>query len=279
MDTHYLPQNYLRQFASPSNPDKVWRYDKCEGEFKLLPIKAVGKMKDFYDGPTEQWLNNNIEGPANYALDKLRNRQDIDNEGRTRVARYLDSMLKRVPHLRRRLLEIAPEEKKRLFENIRNAPESRATDYGTTSAALMREIDRLEKEGYGENLSMTDDLVRLQWVSPEIVRIIYSMTWRVLVAGRSERFLTGDRPVFFTERIGLNDKESEFTFPISSGVALHGSWRRSNLGLLAHTDALASHVKEINRRTIHGADRFAFSDQSVPWVGSVLKNRRTRGGH
>ena len=277
MDTHYLPQNYLRQFASTSNPDKVWQYDKSKGEFKLLPIKAVGKRKDFYDGPTEQWLNNYIEGPANYALDKLRSGQDIDDEGRTRVAIYLDSMLKRVPHLRRRLLEIAPEKKKRLFETIRNDLESRATDYGTTSATLMSEIDRLEKEGYVENLSMTDDLVRQQWVSPEIVKTIHSMTWRVLATRRPERFLTGDRPVFFTERIGLSGQESEFTFPLSEGVVLHGSWQQlKGQRTLEYLEPRPAIVKEINRRQIFAADRFLFSHQNAPWIMKVSEESPRR---
>ena len=48
MGHHFLPQEYLRQFAVDYDRDRIWMFDKSERSFKLLPIKNVAQARRDY---------------------------------------------------------------------------------------------------------------------------------------------------------------------------------------------------------------------------------------
>ena len=47
MGHHFLPQEYLRQFAVDGDRDRIWMLDKSERSFKLLPIKNVAQARSY----------------------------------------------------------------------------------------------------------------------------------------------------------------------------------------------------------------------------------------
>ncbi len=98
MGNHYIPQEYLRHFASPSDSDKVWVYDKLTGECKLLPIKNVAQSKGFYTDADEKELNLKVEIPAHTPLRELRCVCEIDPEGRRAISRYIVHMIQSTCH-------------------------------------------------------------------------------------------------------------------------------------------------------------------------------------
>ena len=275
MGQHYVQQHYLRCFGTPEDPNNIWMYDKDSKEFKRLPIRNVAQSSGFYSEEDEHVLSEKIEGPAQAPLEQLRNGQQVEVQGRQAVALYLESMIKRVPHCRMEMLGIAPQVKEKLLAWIRKSPESLALKCNLTPAELLHRIEQWEQKFDSKPLSMKDDLIRRQWFSQVVTACILSMTWRVIKADESHLFLTSDNPVFFDEGYGLEEPHGEFSFPLSSDVALHGSWKGSQEGLL-FVQAKPALVKEINRRVVFGADRFLFYHQNASWVSVVAAKRQPR---
>ncbi len=272
MHNHYVPRHYLRLFESEDNPGMVWRYVRVKDEFILLPIMTVGLEVDFYSEEDERWLNEDIEIPAQDPLKKLREGKYISDQSKHHIARYLNSMINRGPRTRQKLLDMVPTERSILLEEIRRESRQLAPRFAPTEAEVLRQIDDYESKTAGTPLSRTNDIVRLQWVSPEVIHTILNMTWKVLIASGSERFLTGDNPVFFPEELGLQNPDSEFSFPLSPKLALHGSGQKSTDYFIAPVFASSAQTKEINRRTIFWADRFVFSHLEASWVRAVANN-------
>ena len=275
MGQHYVQQHYLRCFGTPENPDNIWMYDKISKKFKQLPIKKAAQSSGFYSEEDERALSEMIESPAQDPLEQLRNGQQIESQGRLAVAIYLESMIKRVPHRRKKMLEKAPQVKNKLLARIRKSAESLALKYNLTPAELLPRIEQWEQKFDSKPLSMKDDLIRRQWFSLDLIGCILSMTWRVIKAAESHLFLTSDNPVFFDEGYGLKEPHGEFSFPLSTDVALHGSWQGSREGLL-FVQAKPALVKEINRRVVFVAERFVFYHQNASWVSVVAAKQRPR---
>ncbi len=273
LHNHYLPQNYLRQFAPPSHPDQVWCFNKLTGELKLLPIKSVGQRKDFYGPQTEELLNTQIEGPAQYALAKLRNGEPLDRGGKTRVTLYLDSMRKRVPPFRQQMVDRYPLEKEEFFARVKHDLKGWASHYQTTPSDLLDAMNEFELHHFNEPMGMTDPLVRFQWVSPRWIELILSMTWRVLRVCGSERFLAGDNPVYLLKRTSHSLLPPGLIFPLSSTEVLHANWEKSRGGWQVYEDAKPAQIREINRQTIQISEHFLFSQREDSWVTQVIQNQ------
>ena len=126
-----------------------------------------------------------------------------------------------------------------------------------------------------ESIPLKDELLRGQWSTPLMVRTLLEMTWRITRTDSSSGFLTGDNPMFFHKTYGLRKAEAEITFPLSSRVALHGSWDGPK-GALLFGEAEPPLIKEINRRVIANADRFLFFHKESDWVWKVASKPHIR---
>ena len=268
MGKHYVPQNYLRYFGTTEDPDKIWMYDKFSKDFKKLPIKNVAQSSGFYSEEDERALSENIEGPAQGPLDLLRNGEQVGIEGRRAVAVYLESMLKRGPRNRRKMIEKAPAKKDELLSEIRGNPEELSSRFNYSQEEILQIVEQWEQKFDSRPLSMKDEMIRRQWSSQAMIDCIFSMTWRVVKAADSHRFLTCDNPVFFDEGYGLKPPFGEFNFPLSSDIALHGSWWGLRTELL-FVPARPAQVKEIDRRVAFMAERFVFYHRNANWVPKV----------
>ena len=268
MGQHYVPQHYLRHFATPEDPNEIWMYDKCSKEFKRLPIKNVAQSRGYYSEEDERALSEWIESPAQDPLDQLRNGEQVGVEGRRAVAVYLESMIKRVPHTRKKMLEKAHQKINERLAEIRGNPKLFASKFNSSQEELLKGIERWEHQFYSSPLTERADIIRRQWSSPLVLHYIFTMTWRVIKADDAHRFLTSDNPVFFDEGAGLKSSLGELSFPLSSDAALHGSWQGPREGLF-FVQARPAQVKEIDRRVAFMAKRFVFYHRNASWVPKV----------
>ena len=264
---HYIPKAYLRHFASPNDPEKVYMFDKQSNNWILTNVLNAGAWSDFYSDEDEKWLSDKIEFPAGTALARLRASQPISTNERHQIALYLESMIKRVPSTRRKFLERAPEK----LEELKMDAEQLASELGATPRVVAEGLGRLENE-LSNPIPMTSKIAQYQWTSQEFIDALLGMDWTVLIARGLERFVTGDNPGYFDWHYGLIKPESELASPLSPSTVLHMGRRKLKDGSIDHIDATSAQVKEINRRMILGSERFIFSHQEHPWVKDVLRN-------
>lgn len=107
MGHHYLPQYYLKGFSETVD-NMLWAYEKGSGKKFNTQIKSLANINDFYSHETEQYLANDIEGPANEVLDKIRGRHLINDDDKNTFAKYMAVMWKRVPRGKEDLKKMAP---------------------------------------------------------------------------------------------------------------------------------------------------------------------------
>ncbi|WAC08087.1 MAG: DUF4238 domain-containing protein [Thermodesulfobacteriota bacterium] len=271
MGHHYLPQYYLKGFTE--TPDNMlWAYEKGTGNKFNTQIKSLANITDFYSEETEQYLANDIEGPANEVLDKIRSRHLISEEDKNTFAEYMAVMWKRVPRAKEYLKNMAP----RLADEI-GKKLSTDLSYIVEQAPEKTEfIEKRQKEIDDILAIYATDPPKDIWLgnipperTPRIVEAMKAMTWTFWEFDQYPAFLTCDNPVFYFTWMGVGKKESEISFPISSHIVLWATWRAD----LPRNFITASSqiVKEMNRRIVHNANRFAFHCRDEHWIVPFIK--------
>lgn len=106
---HYVPQFYLRGFSLDG--ENVFRLDKTTGEIKKLPIPVIGFQKDLYtytstNGKKESLedMFSQMERLAAYAIQKLRNGDQLTGQERADLSMFLSSQMVRTPAFQNQLL-------------------------------------------------------------------------------------------------------------------------------------------------------------------------------
>ena len=278
MGKHYVPQKYLSGFAAPMTPKAIWQFDKQTGEFSgnALSIKKVAQQREFYNEETEEKITRLIESPGNAVLDKLRSSEfDLSDQDRVDLAVYMATMLKRVPRNRDRGHEQAPKTLAKVTSELRDQIRA-AKSEGHISSELaeqhLAEAERVSEEFAANTPQDVIEQIESPWPTEQMVQLIYEMHWRFVRTDGPNYFIASDNPAFFFECWGLKNDESELTFPISSQLALFGSWtpvRRASDRVLKG----ARFVKEANCRLAYGASRFIFSRSRLSWLAKVARKR------
>ena len=121
MGYHYIPRHYLRGFFAPGS-ELVWVYQKGKPRPFQTGLVNVAQEIGYYSAEIEQYLANEIEGPAQSVIDKIRQRQLPDRNERIALVRYMAAMLNRVPESKERLQSYAPQVasdvRTRLFQQL-----------------------------------------------------------------------------------------------------------------------------------------------------------------
>lgn len=273
MGDHYIPQYYLSGFAS-SRDDMVWVYEKG-GSLKFQSqVKNVAHETNYYSSEVERYLANEIEGPANSVIKKIRDRKQLTQSEKEKLAIYMVVMLKRVPQSKIRMKKTAPvvaqslQQKwdKEISKLILENPSQ--TDLFEKRRAEIKA--NLEK--YSKNLPKD---FWLELIPPErtpnIVKVIPKMTWLFLTSEKFPVFLTCDNPVFYFQGIGVGKQESEITFPISSTIVLWATWKSDIQE--GYSPIKNQAIKEINRRTATNATRFIYHARDEDWIPRFINKQ------
>lgn len=101
MGKHYVPQHYLRAFATPTDNTQVWKYDKRTGSGRVVANKRAAQQRDDYTPEEETRLTKEVGNPGNVILDALRLGGSLVAEDRPILAPYLAVMMIRLPRRRR----------------------------------------------------------------------------------------------------------------------------------------------------------------------------------
>ena len=279
MGKHYIPRYYLSGFTQDSKPPLIWVYKKGSSRKFATQIKNVAHETHYHPDNFERYLAIEIEAPANIALRKIRERKIITAKDKIALCNYMVVLWKGVPEGKKRLKERAPKVsdgiRKKLFEEIEELKIKNPSKANSLEKRRLKIEDILEK--------LKDDFPEDIWrsvippeMTPRMSEALSKMTWRFFVCEEPNAFLTNDNPVFIFRHIGIGNKYSELTFPISSYIALQATWRLLEEGYYPANNQV---VKEINRRTASIATRYIYFSKKRDWVITLAKKKEHRLTH
>jgi hypothetical protein len=274
MGHHYVPQEYLRGFASSGDPGLIWTYDKKTHFCRCLPIRNVAQEPKFYDPDVEAELAQRLEGPANIILAQLRAGDSITPQQRTHFAIYIATMMKRVPRRRRIAREnILP---KALDETVEKFIADLKTSIASDEqlAARLAEAERVRDEFRVDPPKEVIDHIKAPWPTVAMIKAIASMTWRLAFTQGPQLFVTSDNPAFFFDAFGVGTAQSEVSFPLSPNLALLGS-RQGESGATLFVEVRQIVVREVNRRTVANAERLIFANEQQRWLPALISKSRS----
>jgi hypothetical protein len=274
MGKHYVPQRYLAGFASTGDARLIWMLDKQTGALSNPAIKRVAQERSYYPEEVERILARQVEDPAHKVLRRLREGSRLRASDRSALALYVATMIARVPRRRRQARELVPDTLERTCARVREAlhriAQSKDPSFLRQKLAELSDI----QERYAK--SLPDDLQRMieaPWPSAVMIETIERMVWRVVRTGGPVRFVTSDNPAYYFESLGIGREESELVLPLSTDIALVGNWQ-GEPGSTIYEDAQQQIVREINRRQVHGAERFVFYHCRATWLETLAATKR-----
>ncbi len=276
MGKHYVPQYYLKGFTEPHAPAFIWVYDKVTARIFRTNVKNVAHETDYYPDDVEQYLANSIEGPAQSVIDKIRQHEPLTPHDKARLAAYMVVMLKRVPRSRQRRRERSPVVIASVFGSVEEQLADLLAEEPANEVLLRRreEVIQLRAKYEAEVPREIDYQLLPPETSPRLLAVLQEMTWHYWTYDKEPAFLTSDNPVFYFEGLGIGQKDSEVSFPISSQVVLWATWRKDYRETYTHIREPI--LKEINRRTASAATRYVYFAREEPWVMKLLNRRRPR---
>ncbi len=269
MRTHVIAQHYLRGFAAPGpKPTFVWQYEKGSSQPQLLSIRLAMGIDDYFTEEDEQWLRQ-IEWPAHKVLDKMRQSRPISREEQLSLAIYIQVTLFRVEEYRDKVRSRAPSVIDRKFADAEQLLLNEVRNDLSKAPLLNPTLTRLRllKDKWKQELpeDMWQRLIHPS-LRPQLVELLLSKTWCLLVASKDAAFVGSDTPVLYQRRVGL--KESNIVFPLSSSLALylgHGQ------GLHEGRVPVPKEVVEmVNEDTILNARRYVFHSANDPALAAKM---------
>ena len=263
MGHHYLPQHYLRGFASGK---AIWAHDLQEKRSFRTRIKSVANETALYTEDLEAHLANFVEGPAQSAIDKLRRLEELSSKDREVLARYIIAMWKRVPAARKRVAATIPgvaDKIKAEFQQANAKAVEENPDLANLASSRKGEVEAIISRYKQDPPNHFWHHIVGTEATPRMVLGLLEMSWTVLVS-ESERFIASDNPVFFFESEGIGSPYSELSAPLSSGIALWAARGRQPKPNFMPVDR--NIVMEVNRRSASKAGRYLYTEQEAPWA-------------
>ena len=275
MGLHYVPKLYLRGFAN--HDGRLWTFDRAERRHYCSTINKVAQQSKFYSDELERTFCSEVETPAAPVLRAIREKEQVDSNGKEVVARYLAAQLKRVPAGKQRYRESFPGVAGEILGEVSSRIDS-----------LVQEDQRFEEIGQRRKAEVDDMIERYTREPPDsiwydtlgskylntISDAIRTMSWRFHVTQDGSQFLTSDNPVFFFGGLGLGGADSELSFPVAHDVVMCGD-RRSTSDL-QFFEASSQLVKEVNRRTVSVASRFVYARDNAAWIAPFSFKNHTK---
>ncbi|GAA4868999.1 hypothetical protein GCM10023332_21950 [Luteimonas vadosa] len=229
-------------------------------------VKSVANETAMYTVDLEAYLANEVESPAQPAIEKLRELTVLSGGEREALARYVIAMWKRVPSGRMRVAATIPEVADSVNAEIQRGLEDAATEDPSLSdiaESRRREVNALIAKYKQDPPDHFWHYTVGTQATPRMVHGLLEMQWAILVSER-EHFITSDNPVFFFAAEGIGSPQSELSVPLSSRVALWAARSRAPKPYFLPVER--SVVLEINRRTARNTNRFLYTKQESPWA-------------
>lgn len=296
---HTVPQFYLKYFL-PHNSSLFWIYDKKDSSFREQSPINTTVIGDYYlsspdkegkkDSRVEEFFSS-LEGMVKPILDRwIANPSKWREDDKPMVSMFLSFIHTRSS----RTIEAVKEINNagidytidKLEEVSKNTDKFKklydgfcASDEGKDCKITFEEFRQLmtgQRENYivqvNEKHAIGDSLL----MSEAVYHNLMSMHWSIQYINGDHFFVTSDSPLnlfvqtnngkaIFGGGIGLPNVE--IAFPLSPKLCLWMMWKP----LQIYCRASASFITEINRRTIHAAERYVVSTFKSNNIHKIVK--------
>lgn len=278
MGKHYLPQYYLKGFASMPDSPLIWAYEKGSQRRFCTTVTQVANENRYWSDEVESWLANDIEGPANSVLQKIKHRQTLTLDDKAVFSIYIITMLRRVPQGKKRAERWLNDKKNTdpIFHQLRDSLERQKNEHPESTEIIDKAIIQLQDAQRGQPDRLDTQSVWEKSLYPILtarsILAVGTMSWGFLIDDRNSVFLTSDNPVFYFRDEGVGRYGAELSFPIDKHTVLwaarRSDWRED------FVKATISLITEMNRRTVFSAGRYVYSATEENWI-TRLANRKT----
>jgi hypothetical protein len=288
---HFIPQFYLRKFATLNPKEAICTSDMVTGECRASAANATAYETHCYsvtlpDGSRtdelENWISE-VESKAAPILEKLIAGDRISEQEKADFAAFMALMVVRADSWRLmwgsvmtsgiQIANFATASRDDVFEK---AMERYQRDMGKTLSE--KELSDLKDAMLNPQKFKLE--ISKEWTIQAfkfydvLFPLFFRMTWSILTNDTPRPLITSDNPVAQTTP-GLADKDAEVVLPLSTTTCLIAHWR---------TDAQArgklkneAAVKMINRQQAYNALRFLFGpnrDEGILRLAEKYKDVR-----
>ena len=145
--------------------------------------------------------------PGNRVIDKLLRARPISEEERLDLSVYIATMLKRVPHRRKKAYALIPatveDTKQKLPHRLAELAARRGLPLADPEQALT-EANSVVEGILTSVPKPIEDYIRTPWPSENMVMAIFTMNWLVIKAPPTGFFFTSDNPAVLPEVVGID---------------------------------------------------------------------------
>lgn len=256
-NNHFVPQSYLRRWSD--NERRIWCYrvlvpNKNVPEWQQKPVKGVAYQPDLYTNSIgeleldefERWLEEEIETPAQNAIDKaligdILTTSELEHLLRYVAAQdvrtprhYLSSMQRwndKLPELMQKTLDEAMYEFKVAKRTGKKLITEDTPEKNPFADVIKVKINRNGRpETNQPEISVSVLPGRRMWIDEQrhvlngIVKVLYKHSWVIVKAANNFEWLTSDNPVTrlndygdgrYDFKGGWNNKGSTIFMPLS----------------------------------------------------------------
>jgi hypothetical protein len=283
---HYVPQSYLQRFVDQTD-GMLWVFDKKESEArKQKPINTAveGHYYSVIDdeGCKDPWIETDLTSPVDGIANPILERwaQDpkatITPNEKGEIAYFLGLMYTRVPRTIDTLKEIGVKailgEMQHIADDETKAKwayeESFCKHACDTSISFEKFLELLKNPEQYFEISMKHDFaLASSMIFTNIVGDhLLDLEWVLVDAPQNRLFITSDSPVVSCVQyrgdiahfgVGFGHPNVQVSFPISPSLCLYMDRSRRQ----PRFRGTGKRIKELNKRTIHIAERFVFSSR------------------
>lgn len=305
---HYVPRFYLNGFADPTilrreNREVIWVYERGKDPRPSSP-KNEAKQRDFYsyqqdgsrDFRVEKWLGDVEQQVAPIIASLMRDRRDITESEKARLALFAGTMQVRTP-AGRRLAEnrIDPLVTKLMEESAvdvstfrkfveENSDPAYMGDFNVEDSVQVEELRQSILNGRAEEISNAPDfeMISMIEVGKKVAGLLFEMNWQTIYCESRERFLTSDDPVTSLVldvkgnrlhlREGVDRPGANVWFPLCSGICVRMS-KEIDPGAARWVPA---GIRYINKTIIMCANRWIYASEQSKRIKALFDKKGGR---
>jgi hypothetical protein len=281
MRCHYVPKFYMDYFLN-KEIDSFGVFFKKTGEFKVMTPINTAVIGDYYIQDGDKTIEDafaDLEGRAKKILDRWIEKPCIMQEDKATIAAFLAYQCVRVPgavaqveETMQAAFEVLLEKNdevlkdpallKKSYEKFCKYCEEQGSEKISYDIFVqsMKELKVAEKT-VNEKAALGESLMTAETITQELLK----MKWHLYVHRGDRFFITSDHPVNSMARVGESEaifgggfglENVQVAFPVTPKICLVMD-RQFEVGELV--SASITFVEEINKRTMHVAERFIIS--------------------